>query len=207
MNTIVLQVAHATQDHRLGKLTGTLGIAGAQLAQQRDERVAHQRVDLVQQQDQRLLQLLAPVGQKEFEHGPWGRSGQDLLHQGHRAAVAYQSRAERAILVIRVAIPWSTFSAPGLRRFDVGVDGVVLSGLVQIGGKGQQTGGLACLARGVEQEVLLLRDKRHHVFQVEARQRWQTVVIRAVDRAFGGEKAHRVVSCFPLYLLRDKWQG
>ena len=38
-------------------------------------------------------------------------------------------------------------------------------------GQGQQTGGFACLSRGVEQEILLLPDQSHHFIQVQPLQR------------------------------------
>ena len=53
MNAVVPHVAYAAKDHALRKPVRAIDVAGTQLAKHRDQRVAHQRVDLVDQQHQR----------------------------------------------------------------------------------------------------------------------------------------------------------
>ena len=50
MDAVVAQIAHPAQDDRLREVIRALGVAGAQLAQQRDQGVADQGVHLVEQQ-------------------------------------------------------------------------------------------------------------------------------------------------------------
>jgi hypothetical protein len=54
MDAVVAQVAHAAEHDGGRERLRALGVTGAQLAQQRDQRVADQGVDLVEQQHQRL---------------------------------------------------------------------------------------------------------------------------------------------------------
>ena len=56
--------------------------------------------------------------------------------------------------------------AVGLRDLDVCIQSPGASLPIQILRERQQTGGLACLARGVEQEALLLLDEAEHFLQV-----------------------------------------
>ena len=62
VNAVVAHVAHPAQDDALGKAGRALGVAGPQLPQHRDQGVADQGVDFVEQQHQRPVAGLAPVG-------------------------------------------------------------------------------------------------------------------------------------------------
>ena len=50
---VVAHVADPAQDQALRKALRAIHVAGAQLAQHRNERVAHQRVDLVDEKNER----------------------------------------------------------------------------------------------------------------------------------------------------------
>ena len=54
VDAVVAHVTHATQHHALGKPPRAVGVASAELPQHGDQGVADQRVDLVDQQHQRL---------------------------------------------------------------------------------------------------------------------------------------------------------
>jgi hypothetical protein len=81
--------------------------------------------------------------------------------------------------------------ARGLRGLQVGIDRPIPPFAVQVLHQRQQAGGLAGLARGVEQEVSLLLDEPQHLRQVPAMQRRQAVVHVGSHRALGIEEAHR----------------
>jgi len=53
MDAVIPHIAYATQDDGLRKCCGALGIAGTNLAQQRDQRVADQCVHFVEEQHRR----------------------------------------------------------------------------------------------------------------------------------------------------------
>ena len=59
--------------HALREALGALLVAGAELAQHREQGVADQRVDLVHQQHQRRRVGQAPVHQHVAQGGRWGR--------------------------------------------------------------------------------------------------------------------------------------
>ena len=55
VDAVVTHIAHAAQHHAQGEGFRALGVAGADLAQQRDQRVTHQRINFVQKDDQWLV--------------------------------------------------------------------------------------------------------------------------------------------------------
>jgi len=80
--------------------------------------------------------------------------------------------------------------AGGLGGFDIDVHRPIAPLPVQMAHQGQETTGLAGLAGGVEQEILLPLDEREHVVQIPAVQGRQAVMDVGSNRAFGVEKAH-----------------
>ena len=64
MDAVVAQVAHAAQHDGGRKLRRALGVAGAQLAQQRQQGVADQGVHFIQQQHQRAVAGGGPTCQQ-----------------------------------------------------------------------------------------------------------------------------------------------
>jgi hypothetical protein len=58
----------------------------------------------------------------------------------------------------------------GLCALDIGIERPVAAFLVQVVHQRQQTGGFASLARGVEQEILLLVDQRQDFVKIPALQ-------------------------------------
>ena len=68
LDPIVAHVPDAAQDDALRETPRAFRIAGAELAQHRDQRVADQRVDLVEHEDQRSGARLAPTRQ-QFAQG------------------------------------------------------------------------------------------------------------------------------------------
>ena len=63
----------------------------------------------------------------------------------------------------------------------MGVDSVVAILLVEQAGEGEETVGLADLARGVEQELLLPGNELADLLEVDADEKRQAVVVGAVD--------------------------
>ena len=63
VDAVVAHVADAAQDHALRKGRWAHVVAGAQLAQHRDQRVAHERIDLVDQEHEGLGVVLGPVAE------------------------------------------------------------------------------------------------------------------------------------------------
>jgi hypothetical protein len=141
------------------------------LAQQRDQRVADQCVDFVEHEHQRFVELLTPPCQKTPTREACGVSAS--TRRANLRTSSHCPRLSGAIGDTSVTIVGHRLRhifAQRLRGLDVGVDGIIVVTLVQIVGQRQQTGGLAGLARGMEQEVLLLRNQPSDFDQVEARQ-------------------------------------
>jgi hypothetical protein len=191
MDPVVAQVAHTAEHHRGRGGTRALGIAGAQLAQQRDEGVAHQGVHLVEQQHQGLRAVPAPVLQQVHQSVPGRHLGTGL--------VTPCARLRLLSIVGRGAAdgPADGGHAPRnvrarrLGDLQVGVDGATAIALVQVRHQRRQAAGLAGLARGVEQEVLPARDHVEHVLEVAAPERRQAAVLVGPARAFGVEQSRR----------------
>ena len=77
VDAVVPHVVYATQDDALRKQRRPLGVARPQLAQNRDQGVADQRVDFVDHQHQRLVALFGPAGQDLSQRGVFPMFGQD----------------------------------------------------------------------------------------------------------------------------------
>ena len=63
-NSVVAHVTHAAQNYALGKPPGAVRVTGPELTQYRQQRVAHQSVDLVDHEHQRLGIGFAPSRQR-----------------------------------------------------------------------------------------------------------------------------------------------
>ena len=190
VDAVVAHVAHPAQHHALGKATRAPDVAGPELTQHRDQGIADQRVDLVDQQHQGLRVGLAPAGQRGSE-GAVAESREDIGPDPVQKSVALEERtvahlaeddAHRALHVF----------AHRLGRFDVHVHAAVVTraaGLEQVPQR-EQGGGLARLARRVQHEVALLGDQRQELGEVHPFERRDAVVLARDDGAFGVEEAH-----------------
>ena len=190
MDAVVAHVAHAAKHHALRKPPGAPDVAGPELAQHRDQGVADQRVDLVDQQHQGLRVGLAPAGQRGSE-GTVAESRQDIGPDPVQKPVALEERAV-AHLAENDAHGAPHVFAHRLGRFDVHVHAAVVAraaGLEQVPQR-EQGGGLARLARRVQHEVALLRDQRQELGDVQPFERRDAVVLARDDGAFGVEEAH-----------------
>ena len=194
MNAVVAHVADAAQHHTLRKPFGALDVAGTELAQHGDQRVAHQGIDLVDQQHQRLpvgfgpaVQHLAQraVGAELVkESGPdfaWQRIPHSEARPGSQLPEYRPHRAGRVL-------------PPRLTHLHVEVDAAILSHLaaVQQIPQREQDGGLAGLARRTEDEVALVANELADIVQVHPRQGRDAVVVRRNHGTAGIEEAHRV---------------
>ena len=147
----------------------SVDVAGAQLPQHGQQGVAHQRVDLVDQQHQRSRVGHAPTQQRvpqcltrphSLQH-----SGPEVLQrvvaQGHaclqRQFGEHGAHALRHVLAHRLAI------------LDVRVHAPVVAGMstVQQVAQREQRRGLAGLPRRVQHEVLLVLHEAEHVVQID----------------------------------------
>ena len=183
-------VAHSAQHHALRKAPGAPDIAGPELAQHRDQGVADQRVDLVDQQHQGPRVGPAPAGQRGAEGGV-AESRQDVGPDPVQEPVALE---EGAVAHLAEDDAHGAFHVlpHGLGRLDVHVHAAVVAraaGLEQVPQR-EQGGGLARLARRVQHEVALLRDQRQELGEVHPFERRDAVVLARDDGAFGVEEAH-----------------
>lgn len=73
LQSVVAHVPQADEGHGLGEGARPVGIAGPKLAEDRDQDVVHERVDLVQEENYRQRALPGPASQK-IEQARLGRS-------------------------------------------------------------------------------------------------------------------------------------
>ncbi len=192
VNPVVTQVPHPAQHHRLRELHRPLGIAGPQLSQQGNQRVPDQGIRFVQQQHHRQRRSPAPAGQELLDPRRPRGAGDERLRQIRCVPIIdLVACAARNLFDDRRHAHRHVFPH-GLGRLDIGVHRPIASLPVQVIRQRQQTGGLAGLARGVQQKVFLSFDQAENLFQVPALQRGQTVVLFAANRPFGVEKTHGV---------------
>ena len=191
VDAVVSHVAHPAQHDAVRESVRTLVVAGAKLAQHRQQRVADQRVDLVDQQHQRERVGHAPARQRLAQRMP----RPDALQQGGPQVV-------QRLVAQRHAGPKRKFGEDGadsladvlphrLRSLDVGVHAANLSRLpgVEQVAQGEQRRGLAGLPWRVQHEVLLVAYEAEHVVEVEPRQRRNVIVPVRADWAFSVELA------------------
>ena len=164
------------------------GIAGAKL-QHRQQRIAHQRVDLVDQQHQRSRRRLRPT-RKRFAQclvrsDPRQKVRPDVVQ---KAVVQRRPRLRRQPCEHRAHGPLHVV-ARGAGGFDGNVQAPV-SPAVQHIGQRQQRRCLAGLARRMEHEVLLVAHQAERFVQIDPRQRRDQVMIGRIDGTGGVERTH-----------------
>ncbi len=136
-------------------------IARAQLAQHRDEQVAHQGINLVNEQDRGLAGPAAPTVE---EFAQRGRAQVDqVTHDGIRAVVAQGQPRLAAHLLQQRGHAFIDPLAIALRHFEVDVQAAVAALRVQVVAQRQQRGSLAGLPGRMQHEVLLLTDQAQDV--------------------------------------------
>ena len=79
----------------------------------------------------------------------------------------------------------------GMSRLTVDVERLIDPGGIQMLHQGKETTGLARLARCVEQKKRHALNQRQDLLEIPTRQGRQEIMLRAMDRAFGVEEAHR----------------
>ena len=193
VDTVVAHVAHAAQHHALRKTLRAPDVAGPELAQHGDQRVAHQGIDLVNQEHERRPVGLGPAAQylaqravrAEFvkESGP-DLAGQRISQRQTRPGSQLpENRPHRAgrVLPCRLA------------HLHVEVDAAILPHLaaVQQVPQREQDGGLARLPRRMKDEVALVAHEFADAVQIHPRQGRNAVVVRRDDGTAGIEEAHR----------------
>jgi hypothetical protein len=190
VDAVVAQIPHPAQHHRGRKGRRALRVARAQLAQQRDQRVADQGVHLVEEQDQGLRALPPQRFSRPLStpSGPY-RGQTASVHSNRRSSPSVELGRGRNRPADRAHAAGDVL-AGGLGRFQIGIDGPITPLVVEPLHQRQQTGGLAGLARGVQQEILLLLDQPQDLGQVPAVQGRQAVVHVGPHRTLGVEEAH-----------------
>ena len=175
-----------------GKARRTLVVAAAQLPQHRQQGVAHQRVDLVDQQHQRLAVGRGPATQRHAQCATWPGAVQGLAADTLQRVVAQrQTRPERKLGQYG-AHTFRHVLAHRLACLDVGVHAakVALRAAVQQIPQHQQRRGLAGLSRRVQHEVLLVPDQAEHRVEIDPLQRRDMVVVRSHYGPLRVERAH-----------------
>ena len=192
MDAVVADVAHAAEHDALGKPVRALGISGAELTEHRHQRVAHHRVDLVDQQDQRRVGGPRPGLQERAERVVRTPGGVERVRGVGGGGIVKRvpgfpgdPRRDRPHRPPHIL-------ARGLRWFHVDVGAAVLAGLaaVEQAAQRQQSGRLSRLAGRVQHEVALVPDELEHFRQVEAVERRDMVVARGPDRTRSVEFPH-----------------
>ena len=192
VDAVVAHVTHPAQDDAVRVARRAVDVAGAQLPQHRQQGVAHQRVDLVDQQHQRLAVGSGPATQRQVQCATWSGAVQSLAADTLQRVVAQrQARPEREL---------GQYGAHGFRhvlahrlaRLDVGVHAaeVALRAVVQQIPQRQQRRGLAGLSRRMQHEVLLVPDQTEHRVEIDPFQWRDAVVVRGHDGTCGVELAH-----------------
>ena len=167
-DTVIAHVANPAQDDALREEGGARFVAGAQLAQHRDEGIADQRVDLVDEQDQRPRIGFGPARQylAQRPHGPGQLQGAG--DKRLERTVAKRDARLPAQLVEEGAHGHADVLAGGLAFLEVHVDAAVLAAAVEEVPEGQQRRGLAGLARRAQHEVALGPYQTEDLVEIEA---------------------------------------
>jgi hypothetical protein len=205
VHAVVAHIAHAAQDDGLRERARALGIARADLAQQRNQGVADQRVHFVEQQ----------------HDGARGASGPLLQHTAHPVGGAGGLQHLASHLAGRFVAPMQTgrtgqgahdgrhalghVAARGLRGFDVHIQRAVGGLRVQVLHQRQQAGGFAGLARRVQHEIAFVGNQAFDVFDVDAHQRVDHEMVFGHAGACGVEFFHGV--CIVACTAPGAWAG
>ena len=190
-DAVVADVAHAAQHHALREALGALLVAGAELAQHREQGVADQRVDLVHQQHQRRRVRHAPAGEQPLQCVVRPRLGQNVRPDPVRVVVAQQQRALRQVTQNGADAPRRVVPRH-LTDLDVHVHAAEIAGFAAVEkvAQGDQGGSLARLPRRVQREVALGPNQVQEFVDIHPIQRLDGVVIVRAHRPFGVEEAH-----------------
>ena len=193
VDAVVPHVTHPAQDDAVREGGRTLVVAAAQLPQHRQQGVAHQRVDLVDQQHQRLAVGSGPATQRHAQGATWSGAVHGLATDTLQRVVAQrQTRPERKLGQYG-AQAFRHVLAHRLACLDVGVHAaeVALRAVVQQVAQFQQRRGLAGLSRCVQHEVFLVPDQAEHRVEIDPLQRRDVVVVRSHYGPLRVERAHR----------------
>ena len=155
MDAVVAHVAHAAQDHALRERPRTHVVPGAQLAQHGDQRVPDQRVDLVDQEHERLGIVQRPPAKRLAQCAVGTGATQRPLPCLVEEAIAQLD--ERAIGDLRQhGLDAGADIAPRrLSGLDVDVHATMLAPLIQQVAQRQERRRLPRLPRRVKHEVAL----------------------------------------------------
>ena len=189
---VVADVAQPAKDHALREALRTFVISRPELPEQGHQRVAGERVHLVEQEDERARIVLRPAP----EHAPQRAAGADRL-QGVLRERLHRVVTERVARLLRERPEDERhrafeIAADGLGRLDARVEAAEVSraASVQEVPERQQRAGLPGLPRRVEDEVLLLPDELEDPLGIHPIQRRNQVVLLRLHRPDGVEEAH-----------------
>ena len=191
-DSVVAYVAHAAQNDALGEPPGAPHVARPELAQHRQQGVADQGVDLVDQEDQGPGIGLGPPAQPLAEG-----AGRTCLRQEPRPFPVEKIVSQRRPPPRREFRQNGTHGlldvlAHGLPGFEIGVHAPVVARLAAVQQilQCQQGGGLAGLPGRVQHEVALVPDEGEHLVEFQPTQRRDRIVLGRADRAGRIEEAH-----------------
>ena len=189
MDPVVAHVAHAAQHHALRKAVRTLVVPRPQLPQHRQQRVADQHVDLVDQQHERRRIGLRPARQRLQQHLVRAVLRQQLAIDTLQEPVARRQPRPRRQPAQHRAHRLSDVFAGRLRHLDVDVHAPAALG-VQPFPQRQQGRRLPRLAGRVQHEVAFVADEPKQLVHIETGQRRNAVVVRRHHRSGRVEEAH-----------------
>ena len=199
MDAVVAHVADAAQDDALREGVGAQRVAGAQLTEYRQEGVADQRVDLVDEHHEWSGVGFRPAAQNLGERAVGAEPVQGVRPDPVDEFVAERHPGDQSeVTEDRPHGPLGVF-APRLSGLDVRVDAAVVScaAAVQQVAQRQERRGLARLPRRVHYEVALVADERQHGIEIQPFQGRDAVVVRRLDGARGVEEAHGPIVATP----------
>ena len=202
VDAVVPHVTNAAQDNALRKARRAPVVSRPKLSQHRQQRIAHQGIDLVDEQHQGSRIGLRPTAQDLLERAIGSKAVEDVEPDPvHEVVPECEPGPGGQLAEDRAHRPLGVF-APGLSGLDVRVYAAVVTRdtAVQQVLQRQQHGSLACLTRRMQNEVALVADQREHVAEIQPFQRRDSIVIRCNDGAGGVEEAHgrrnhRVTAC------------
>ena len=171
-DAVIAHVAHAAEDDGLREVPGTLVVSGAYLAQDADERIANQGVNLIDEKNEGTGQGFAKGFEIDGEQGVGGYIlSLDFLKQLLRHIIAQHSARTAGNGGGGSRHHSFHLVSCRLSRFHIGVYGDELAAGVQIIAQGQQAGGFSGLTGGMEDEVFALIDKLLYLFDIDAGKR------------------------------------
>ena len=163
-------------------------VTGTQLAKHGYEGIADQRVDFVDQHDDRFWRHFGPANER-LPQGTGTEGGEDVGPDAVEELVAGGTGTRGEASEHLSHTPRHVF-AHRLGGFDIDIDAMNVAAVVEPVPQGEERGGLAGLPRSVQDEIPFVPDKAEDVVDVQPLQRLDAVVLLAADRAFGIESAH-----------------